>query len=131
MVRSKITGLLKKTAQITGYSEEQVAHVIKHVIDTLHYFLHNPYKAGLRLPYIGVLRVTSRFLRWYLLKYGMERLRNGKLTKERFRKYWELRKLTRDDEKRRKHGERFGTTNNPRWRPSADSTEGDTGSHDD
>lgn len=120
---TKLTPLLQKTAEITGYSNEQVASVIAHVFTVIKDYTINPTKAGIRLPYIGVIRSKIKKINHYLLRDGIRMVRQGKLSKERFKAFWNLRSIIREDDKRRDHKTRYGYVFNPDWRQSNDSVE--------
>ena len=125
----KITPLLQKTAKATGYTPEQVASVVAHSFDTIKNYIEYPDSAGLRIPYIGIIRTKIKILNHYLHRDGIQLLRNKKITKERFQAYWNLRTLIRKDNERRDHKTRYGRTFNPSWRQGNDPIERDSGSY--
>jgi hypothetical protein len=125
----KINPLLKKTVETTNYTPEQVASVVAHCFSIMKLYIEYPTKAGLRIPYVGVIRTKIKILNHYLRRDGISLLRNKKITKERFQAYWNLRTLIRTDDKRRDHKTRYGRVFNPSWRQSADPIERDSGSY--
>ena len=131
MIVTKIDQILLKTAEITGFSKEQVAEVIAHVLNSFYEFTMRPTHAGLRIPYLGAIRTSTKLLKWYMPYVIWKRYKNGKISKDRFQAYWKLRDLTLKDEQRRDFKERFNLEYNPPWRQDTDSTEGDSRSHED
>lgn len=126
---NKITPLLQKTAEATGYPPEQVASVMAFYFDTLKNYTLLPKSAGFRLPYIGVVRTKIKVLNFYLLRDGIKLLKQGKLSKERFANYWKLRTIMRKDDERRDFKTRFNLTFNPSWRQGDGPIERDSGSY--
>ena len=131
MIVHKIDQLLVKTAEITGYPKEQVAHVIEHSFKMIYNFMQFPYKAGFRIPYLGAMRTSTKLLKWYIPMVVLKKFKNNKISKERFQAYWKLRELTRKDEERRNFKQRYNLEFKPHWRQDSDSIEGDTGSYED
>ena len=111
MLISKIDSLLEETATKTGYSQEIVADVIKHFFSYMKNFLLNPSHVGFRVTFLGVFRPDKKALNFYLrrlIKY-LRKDRTNEENLQQFRKYWKLRRLLRDDTKRRNFKKRYGT----------------------
>lgn len=130
-MRTKITEILIKTAKETGHSNEEVAMVMNHCFNSIRNFILHPTKAGLRIPYIGLLRTKIRLLNFHIKNYALPRYKSGKMSKTQFLEYWKLRELTRDDERRRKLKERTESKYYAAWRQSFDSIKGNTGPYED
>jgi len=127
---TKITPIIEKVANKTGYTKDQVASVMAHVFSTMRQQLEYPTYAGIRIPYLGVMRTKTSILNHYLRVNAIDYLRKGKITKERFQHLWKLRHLTRKDEQRRDFKTRYGYEFNPPWRSSLDSVDSDSGTHE-
>lgn len=70
-----------------------------------------PTSAGFRLPHLGVIRPSYRALNTYLLRF-IKRIRENPEDKDlidKFRIYWNLRSLIRNDSERREYKKKFGT----------------------
>ena len=123
MILSKIKELTAKTAKVTGYPEDQVNHVITFVFNYLSNYLNYPTKAGIRLPYLGVIRTSTFRLRHYMMKFLIPEYKANNIPVERFRAYWKLKGTVYKDEQRRDFKTRFNYKFNPSWRQDTDSTQ--------
>lgn len=64
----KIPKLLAQTANITQYSPEIVSSVIEHSFKFIKEYIRKPTHAGLRVQHLGVIRITTPKLLYYLKK---------------------------------------------------------------
>lgn len=111
MRKKKLDPILAKTAELLDYPPEVIGDVVQHGFKFMKEFIGNPTHAGLRYHHFGVIRAFEKPLRHYLqrLVADMRRKPDDEALKEKFRKYWKLRELVKQDEQRRDYKKRFGS----------------------
>lgn len=109
MLVSKIDKLLQQTAESTNQSPEIVADVIKHLFLYIRDYLLNPTSAGLRINYLGVIRPKKKILNFYV-KRLLDDVRKERSEENinKFRTFWNLRRLYQRDTERRNYKKRYG-----------------------
>lgn len=66
MVVHKITPIVNQTAEILNLPPTLVADIIKHTLAYTKDYVQNPTRAGVRLPYFGVIRPHQSSLTSFL-----------------------------------------------------------------
>lgn len=111
MLLTKTNEIDEQVASMLKYHPNVVKDVMEHVYLSTKNYLVYPDSAGMRLPHLGTIRPNYKALNHFLLKKLIPRIRKERSEEliNRFRIYWELRKLIRNDKQRRKYKERFGS----------------------
>lgn len=111
MLVRNIDELLQSTAELLNYPPNTVMSVIDHNFKSLHDYIDAPTHSGIRFPYLGVFRPNPKAVTYYLqnLISKLRLDRDNENLKRRFRHYWKLRLLVKEDVKRRSYKKRFGS----------------------